>query len=528
MQLTILATSDIHGYLFPTDYMDESVETPLGLFKAASAIEKERRDNDGALLLIENGDFIQGSPLSQYVNEQHHTPKYLISALNELDYDIGIIGNHEFNFGLDYLNASISKANHPVLSANILTKEGDYVADAPTKIIEKDGIKIGVLGLTTQYIPHWEHPQNIENLCFISAVETAKEWVPKLKKQADVIVVAYHGGFESDLFTGDPTERHTGENEGHRLLREVPGIDVLITGHQHREIAEVINDVAVIQPGHRGENIGKVELKIKKDNEKIKIIERKTELISTKNFPANKKLIKKYQFLEDEVQDWLDEVIGQTASDMHIKDPNQARIQEHPYVEFINRVQMYYGKADISCTALFSNTVPGYGKNITNRDVILNYPFPNTLSVIKINGEELKEALEKSADYFTINEKDEIVVNPKYYTPKPQPYNYDMYEGIDYILDIAKPVGQRVVKLAFNGKTIQANDQFELVTNQYRAVGGGNYSMFEGKEFIREINQSMSDLLKEYIQNKKVIRVNVNNNFQVINGGIVSKEKNLL
>ncbi|MEY8291651.1 bifunctional UDP-sugar hydrolase/5'-nucleotidase [Carnobacteriaceae bacterium 52-44] len=521
MKLTILATSDIHGYLFPTDYVDKSVESPLGLFKVASAIEKERIDSAGSLLLIDNGDFIQGSPLSQYINEQHHTPKHLISALNELNYDAGVIGNHEFNFGLDYLSESISRAKHPVLSANILTKEGKYLADGPAKIIEKDGLKIGILGLTTQYIPHWEHPQNIENLRFISAVETAKEWVPKLKKQADIIIVAYHGGFESDLFTGDPTERHTGENEGHRLLREVRGIDVLITGHQHREIAEVINRVPVIQPGYRGENIGKVELKIKKVNEELKIIEQKAELISTKNFPADNKLMKKYHFLENEVQDWLDEVIGQTAGDMRINDPNRARIKEHPYVEFINRVQKHYGKADISCTALFSNIVRGYGKNITNRDVILNYPYPNTLAVIKINGKELKEALEKSADYFTINEKNEIVVNPKYYMPKPQPYNYDMYEGIEYILDISKPVGQRVVKLEFNGKSVQANDQFELVTNQYRAVGGGNYSMFEGKEFIREINQSMSDLLKEYIQNEKMIRVDVNNNFQVINGEIV-------
>ena len=517
MKLTILATSDIHGYLFPTDYVDKSTQSPLGLFKVASVIEAEKNKNKHSVITIENGDFIQGSPFSQYVKELYHTPKPLVSALNELDFDVSIIGNHEFNYGLDYLKDYLAQIKHPVLSANILTKKGDYFADSPVKIIEKDGLKIGILGLTTQYIPHWEHPKNIENLHFNSAVDTAKEWVPKLREQADIIIVAYHGGFESDLFTGKPTERHTGENEGYRLLKEVPGIDAFITGHQHREIAEVVNGIPVIQPGHRGEKIGKIELEIEKVNEKIQIADQKAELVSTKSFPVDQKLMKKYQFLEKEVQNWLDEIIGKTVGDMRIKDPNQARMKEHPYVEFINRVQMYYGKADISCTALFSNNAPGYGQNITSRDVILNYPFPNTLAVIKINGEELKAALEKTADYFTLNKENEITINSKYYIPKPQPYNYDMYEGINYTLDISKPIGERVVKLEFKGKPVEEKDEFELVTNQYRAVGGGNYSMFEGKKFIREVNQPMSDLLKEYIRSKEVIPADVNNNFQVIN-----------
>ena len=517
MKLTILATSDIHGYLFPTDYVKQSIESPLGLFKVASVLNKEKNQNEDPVITIENGDYIQGSPLSQYVKENIHHPKPLVSALNDLDFDVSIIGNHEFNYGLDYVKEYITQIKHPVLSANILTKEGDYFADYPVKIIEKNGLKIGILGLTTQYIPHWEHPRNIENLQFHSAVETAKAWVPKLRKQADIVIVAYHGGFESDLHTGNPTEKHTGENEGYRLLNEVPGIDAFITGHQHREIAEVINDVPIIQPGHRGEKIGKIELEIEKSNQQIKIVNQKATLISTNHFPADKNLLEKYQSLENKVEDWLDEVIGQTAGDMRIKNPNQARMKEHPYVEFINRVQKHYGNADISCTALFSNQAPGYGTNITSRDVLLNYPYPNTLAVIKINGAELKAALEKTAEYFTLNEEDEITIHPKYNKPKPQPYNYDMYEGIDYTLDIAKPIGERVVQLEFKGKPVQKDDTFELATNQYRAVGGGNYSMFEGKKFIREMNQPMSDLIKEYIRLKKVIPVAVNHNFQILN-----------
>ena len=518
MKLTILATSDIHGYLFPTDYTDKTTEIGHGLFKVASVIEEERKKTKDALLLIENGDFIQGSPLAQYVKEELQTPKDLVSALNDLEYDVGIIGNHEFNYGIDYLKEGIHQANHPVISANILTEEGKAIADGPYKIMEKNGLKIGILGLTTQYIPHWEHPKNIENLQFLSAVETAKKWVPRIRKEADLLVVAYHGGFESDLFTDDPTERHTGENEGHQLLKEVPGIDVLITGHQHREIAEVIDGIPVIQPGQRGEKVGKVELEVKKNNNGFEIVDRAVQLISTKNVQVHNHYMEKYQYLDKQMQSWLDEVIGQTTRDMRIDDPHRARIQEHPYVEFVNQVQLHYGEADISATALFSDKVPGYGKDITIRDVILNYPYPNTLAVIKVTGRELKAALEQTADYFTLSDTKEITVNPKYIRPKFQPYNYDMYEGIEYVLDISNPVGERVIQLEFNGETVQPSDEFELVTNQYRAVGGGNYSMFEGKEFLREVNISMSDLLKEFIQQEKTIHVEVNHNFKVING----------
>lgn len=518
MKLTILATSDVHGYLYPRNYLNDSMEFPNGLFRTASVIEEERTKSEGPVLLIENGDFIQGSPLSQFVEENQQTPKALVSVLNDIGYDVGVIGNHEFNYGLDYLKEGIETANHPVLAANILQNNGGYFADAPATVIEKEGVKIGVLGLTTQYIPHWEHPDNITDLRFLSAVETAKEWVPKLRKEADVVVVAYHGGFEADLATGETTENQTGENEGYQLLAEVPGIDALITGHQHREIASVVNHIPVIQPGHKGANLGKIVLEIENVDDEIRVVGGGAELLSVAEAPIHKKLFEKYEPLKKEMDIWLDEVIGQTNGDMQIDDPATARIYEHPYVEFINRVQLYYGQADISSTPLFSNTVTGYGKDITVRDVILNYPYPNTLAVIEVTGAELKAALEQSAEYFSLNETDEIVVNPKFITPKPQPYNYDMYEGIEYTMDISKTEGERVTEFQFEGKDIQPDDTFELVTNQYRAVGGGKFSMFEGKEFIHEVNISMSDLITDYIKEHKKVDAVTNNNFEVVNG----------
>lgn len=241
-------------------------------------------------------------------------------------------------------------------------------------------------------------------------------------------------------------------------------------------------------------------------------------MLSAHRVKPSKSLVDKYGSLEQEVQDWLDEVIGLAKVDMRITDPNKARSVKHPYVQFINKVQMHYTNADISCTALFSNRVRGFGKTITNREVLLNYPYPNTLAVIQISGEELKEALEQVAGYFSLNDQNEIIVNPKYVTPKPQYYNYDMYEGIDYTLDISKPVGERITQLEFNGKTVSPSDDFKLVTNQYRAVSGGNFSMFQNKPFIEEVSQPVNDLTRQYIKEHKELDFTVDYNFKVING----------
>src|SRR5699024_298785 len=206
-----------------------------------------------------------------YIVKEKGTAEQLMQALDELAIDAATIGNHEFNYGMPYLLSAIQSAKHPVLAANVLNEAGEPAFGNGYTILEREGVKIAVLGLVTQYIPHWEHPENYRGLTFQSAVECAKEYVPKLRNEADVVIVSYHGGFERDLETGEPTEILKGENEGYQILEEVPGIDVLLTGHQHRQIAEVWNGIPVVQPGHKGEKIGKVTLTIEKTNEGVQI-----------------------------------------------------------------------------------------------------------------------------------------------------------------------------------------------------------------------------------------------------------------
>ena len=199
---------------------------------------------------------------------------------------------------------------------------------------------------------------------------------------------------------------------------------------------------------------------------------------------------------------------------MNITDPMAARIHEHPYIEFINRVQMWASGAKISGTALFNNEGKGFGEIITMRDVITNYIYPNTLAVLKITGTDLKAALEQTANYLVLKDG-QIVFNPQFIDPKPQYYNYDMYEGIDYAIDLSKPYGEKITKLQFEGSDILPDQELEVVMNQYRAVGGGNYAMFSADKIIKEIPRDMTEVIAEYLQAHPVLKAEVNHNFSV-------------
>lgn len=516
MEIKILETSDMHGYVLPTNYSERNMDMPFSTAKVATVMKQLKQEATGPVIQIENGDFIQGSPLSYFVRKQdHHEAKDFTKVLNYLEYDLGILGNHEFNYGLDYLHEAIDSYHHPILCANILTKEGKQAFGAPYHIFEKEGVKIAVLGLTTPYIPHWEQPATVKDLTFVSAVETAKKYVPELRQQADVVIVTYHGGFERDLETGEPTELLTGENEGYALATEVPGIDALVTGHQHRVIATKVNGIPVIQPGYRGAYVGEITLQVERVEGRYQVVSSDAQLHATADVPADPAVLTMFEDLQAEVEDWLDTPVGKVVGDMTITDPEGARLVEHPYIEFINKVQMEATGADISGTALFNNEGRGFKSEIAMRDVITNYIYPNTLAVLRITGADLRAALERVATYFIVTDGT-VQFNPKYIEPKPQYYNYDMYEGIEYTLDFARPFGDRVTQLNYHGAPVKDTDELEVVTNQYRAVGGGNYAMFKPEKIVREVQIDMTELIADYLKKHPVIEATANHNFTTL------------
>ncbi len=516
MQLTILSTSDIHGYVYPTDYKQRQQDLPFGLLKVASLIKEIKAKETDPVLVIDNGDILQGSPFTYYTAKQIQQPLPYTAILNDVGFDAGVIGNHEFNYGKDYLNKAVDALNYPILCANILDDQGQPAFGKAYELFQFNDLTVAVLGLTTQYIPNWEQPTSINGLSFQSVVACAKEYVPKLRELADVVIVSYHGGFERDLETGEPTEALTGENEGYELLKNILGVDVLLTGHQHREIATVESSIAIVQPGDKGHHLGEVRLTVEKQDGKSTILSKEANLISVTDAPIDPIMAKKHHAFQAEIEDWLDQNIGTIDGNMWIEDPFQVRLTGHPYIDFIHKVQMEATGTTISGTALFTNDSKGFGPAVTMRDIVTNYIYPNTLAVVRVTGEDLRQALEKSASYFSLSANKQLEINPAFLYPKAQQYNYDMYAGIDYTIDVSLPLGKRLSLFTCNGKAIQAADELEVVINQYRAVGGGNYDMFSADKIIKEVTVDMTELIADYFKNHSNIQPETFNNFRVI------------
>ena len=218
--ITILYTSDVHGNAMPVIY-GTNEPADLGLAKYATAV-KQIRENNEHVLVIDNGDLIQGTPLmTHYVKEHNRRENPMIAIMNKINIDAGVIGNHEFNFGKKVLTDAVQQSNYPWLAANILDKETKTPYFGPPYMMKtlSNGIKVAIVGVTTHYIPNWESPNHIEGLQFADAFTSLQKWVPYIREteNPDVLIVSYHGGLERDIETGEPTENLTGENQGYQM-----------------------------------------------------------------------------------------------------------------------------------------------------------------------------------------------------------------------------------------------------------------------------------------------------------------------
>ncbi|GLO64932.1 bifunctional metallophosphatase/5'-nucleotidase [Oceanobacillus kimchii] len=517
--VTILYTSDVHGHAMPIQYGTNKKED-IGLAKYATVVE-EHKESEENLIVIDNGDLIQGTPLmTHYVKEHLDKPNPMVGIMNRLQIDAGVIGNHEFNFGHAVLQQAIHESNFPWLSANIINIQTKEPAFGPPYIIKtfNNGITAAIIGVTTHYIPNWESTEHIEGLSFEDAFDILNSWVSYIKEneQPDIVIAAYHGGFEKDLHTGEATEDLTGENQGYQMVEEIEGIDILLTGHQHRRINELKNNVIVLQPGHNGQAYGKAEITLIKDKQdKWMIDSKKGHIQQFTDVKSNQQVLNYMEALESSTQTWLDQPIGKIDGDMVIHDSFQARINKHPFIEFIHKVQMDAAEVDISVSALLNNTSKGFSSEVTMRDIVSNYMYPNTLTVLELTGQDIKDALEKSAEYFTI-EDNQIIVNPSFVEPKPQHYNYDIWHGIDYTMNISNPPGDRVSNMCYHGEPIKSHDTFHVVLNNYRASGGGNYDMFKHKKVVKEIQKDAVELIQTYFEKHPRVAAITTNNYQVV------------
>ena len=278
--LRILSTNDVHGQILAVNYANNQ-KMNKGMSLLSSAVKKFRHENT---ILLDLGDALQGSPLMYFHQlNRNKYPNPYATVIDYMDYDYFIPGNHDFNYGLDYLQDFVNEIKAKTLCANIF-KDNQLLFKNPYDIIRyDDGPTVALIGLTTQYIPNWENPAYIKGLVFQNAFTTLKETVSELRSKVDLIVVAYHGGFERDLVTYEPFVPDTGENLGAKMLKEIEGIDCFLSSHQHRYINEVINDKAVVQAGSKADSLGMTDIDFILDNEKWRVINKSVELIKAED-----------------------------------------------------------------------------------------------------------------------------------------------------------------------------------------------------------------------------------------------------
>ena len=528
VDLRIMETTDLHSNMMDFDYYKDKPTEKFGLVRTASLIHAARNEVTNSVL-VDNGDIIQGSPLGDYMaakglKEGDVHPVYL--AMNTLNYAVGNLGNHEFNYGLDYLKKALAGAKFPYVNANVIDDKTGKPLFTPFLITDnavkdRDGkthnLRIGYIGFVPPQIMVWDKANLQGKVTVADITETAKKWIPEMRKQgADIIVAIPHSGL-----SGDPYKTMA-ENSVY-YLSQVKGIDAIMFGHAHavfpsEEFASIkgadikqgtLNGVPAVMPGMWGDHLGVVDMVLSNDGGNWKVETAKAEARPIYDKEQKKSLAAEDQDLvkvlapsHDATREFVSKPIGKSTDNMY---SYLALVQDDPTVQIVNNAQKAYtehfiqGDPDLADLPVLSAAAPfkvGGRKNdpasfvevekgeLTFRNAADLYLYPNTLVVMKVTGQEVKDWLECSAGQFN-----QIDLN----STKPQSlinwdgfrtYNFDVIDGVNYQIDVSQPAkfdgectlvnkdAERIKNLTYNGKPIDLKAIFLVATNNYRAYGG--------------------------------------------------------
>ncbi|WP_420096481.1 bifunctional metallophosphatase/5'-nucleotidase [Brevibacterium sediminis] len=535
-ELTLLATTDVHGNVLNWDYFANKpypAGEELGMSRASTLIKGVREDKGAdSVLLVDNGDTIQGNPLAYYFAKQEPITTSgqthpLAKTFNHLGYDPQVVGNHEFNYGLDLLATYRDQIDFPLLGANVIDDADGQTHLDPYAMVDKqvDGetITVGVLGVTTPGSRIWDKNNLSGKVHFDDPVETAQKYVPEMQqKGADVIVVLSHSGKDPKGQSWDPDQLQ--ENVSTSVAK-VPGVDVLVAGHTHQnEPSQVVNrddgtQVLITQPNYWARSVSEVGLPINLDTHHVDWGEAAphADALATQGEVAEDQEIK--DLVDEQHQTTIDYVNTKIGSVTETLSAKTSYYEDTAILDFISHVQTetveeglkgtdYADLPVISQASPFSRTAEFPAGDITIRDVAGLYVYDNTLAGVEINGAQLRDYLEFSARYFKQTEEgaefDPVdgtnAIDEVSDSPIPD-YNYDALAGIDYDINVSKPTGKRIENLTqADGSEIGDDDRFILAINNYRQSGGGGYPVDGLKEVYNEqveVRQALIDWAEE-------------------------------
>ena len=485
VNIKLLGTSDIHGRVVPWSY-GADVEDKSGSYAQIATYVKDVRKNNKNVVLVDVGDAIQDNQVDVFAKDKKYYKDHPIpKVLNEMKYDVFVLGNHEFNFGMKALDEILKDIKAKKLTANFYYKKNDKRYIDATTIIEKDGVKLGIIGLSTPMSAKFEEDTgNLKDMKFTSPTEEARTQVEKLKaKGVDAIIVIAHMGIENENKIPD-----TGMRD---VINAVDGIDVVIAGHMHKDVpSETIKNTLITEPHRYGTVVSEVDLTFDiNDKKEVKLVKKESKTVPVKELEADKKIAEIYKPYHEKLRELNNVVIGQTENEMVPQETKHgvsaAFSRDTGLSSFINDVEQHYSGADV-VTFSFDHQKARMNKgDIKKKDIIFNYRYAGgDVTVYELTGKQLKEYMEWSANYFDTIQPGDTEYRYNAERKKSKYVTYDIFGGVNYKIDLRNPQGSKIVDLTLaDGKLVTDDMKLKVGMNSYRfAQLNGKGGIWEGQQ----------------------------------------------
>jgi len=498
--LTLLASTDLHGHIFPEN--DETGRPAnLGLAKIATLVERERVAHANTLLL-DCGDTTEGTALAYLAATKYaEQPNPMIAAMNALGYDAMAVGNHDFNFGLGHVEKIRREAEFPILAANVETLPGAAVKPFPPFAVKTvAGIRVGIMGVVTPGIARGENPDNYRGYRFLPIVETVARVAAELRPKVDLLVLVAHSGLGREP---PATEGASGEENPENAMLEVanrvPDIDVIFYGHTHQEMGELfVHGALLAQAKFWGQSLAEAEIEmVRGETGGWHVASKHSRVIPvTSDVEADLRVLQPARAMGRATTEFLDRPVAHLMAPL---DGATGRVEDTALVDWIHRAQMDAVDADVSLATMFRPGVRFAAGSVTVRELYALYPYDNELYAIEMSGAELKEALEHAASFYPGWPRP----NEERALPLPS-YEADSAAGVSYVIDLTQPVGGRIRELEYRGKPLGAGQRLIVALNHYRYYGD---ERFRSRTIVRRAAVPVFELLVKYAERTKEMPV---------------------